>query len=381
MAAELTGLTWDHPRGYGPLEALDRLDRPESPDRRGLTPIAWNRQPLEGFEGKPLSDLADNFDLLIIDHPHVADAVEAGALIPIDQIVSPAQLERWRKLTAGLSFESYQYQGKQWALPVDAATQVMATQVDVAPPDTWPEVLEYAHAETVALCTAGPHAFHTWMSVLVAQDALSQDHQELVSTQDGVAALEFLIELYGKSAENVMDLNPIQLLEHMAQNEAVRLCPLIYGYVNYSQTASGRNRLGFHNAPSWHTGGRRGSVLGGTGIAVTRRAKDRLGEIEPHLSRLMDPTVQATLVPDNGGQPSVRTAWNSPSVNNASGNFYNNTLETLETAWVRPRWLGWNTFQYKGSAIIRDALLHQTSAAAAVNNITIAYKEIESLKG
>jgi multiple sugar transport system substrate-binding protein len=381
MAADLTGLTWDHPRGYGPLEALDRLDRPESPDRRGLTPINWARQPLEGFEGKPLSDLADKFDLLIIDHPHVADAVEAGALIPIDQIVSPAQLERWRQLTAGLSFESYQYQGKQWALPVDAATQVMATQLDVTPPDTWSEVLEYASGETVALCTAGPHAFHTWISVLVAQDALSQDHQELVSIQDGVAALEFLIELYEKSAGNVVDFNPIQLLEHMAQNETVRLCPLVYGYVNYSQPAPGRNQLRFHNAPSWQAGGRRGSVLGGTGIAVTSSAKDRFGEIEPHLSRLMDPTVQATLVPESGGQPSARSAWSSASVNDASGNFYSNTLETLETAWVRPRWLGWNTFQYKGSAIIRDALLQQTTASAAVTNIAIAYKEIESRKG
>ena len=62
-------LTWDHPRGYNALAAAAAgLD----PARDGLS-IAWDKQPLEGFESHPIADLCARYDLVVLDHPHVGD--------------------------------------------------------------------------------------------------------------------------------------------------------------------------------------------------------------------------------------------------------------------------------------------------------------------
>jgi multiple sugar transport system substrate-binding protein len=60
VTAILRGLTWDHPRGYVVLDALAA---------DGDSVVRWDRQPLEGFESRPLRTLADGYDLVVIDHP------------------------------------------------------------------------------------------------------------------------------------------------------------------------------------------------------------------------------------------------------------------------------------------------------------------------
>jgi hypothetical protein len=66
----LRGITWDHPRGYAALTELERLDA-NADARYGAVPapLAWDRQPLAGFESQPIADLAGRYDLLVIDHP------------------------------------------------------------------------------------------------------------------------------------------------------------------------------------------------------------------------------------------------------------------------------------------------------------------------
>jgi multiple sugar transport system substrate-binding protein len=61
VTVRLTGLTWDHPRGYRVLDALAGSLEPD-------VSVYWQRQPLEGFESRPLRTLADDYDLLVVDH-------------------------------------------------------------------------------------------------------------------------------------------------------------------------------------------------------------------------------------------------------------------------------------------------------------------------
>ena len=83
VTVRLSGLTWDHPRGYRVLDALAGTLEPD-------VSVHWQRQSLEGFESRPLRTLADDFDLLVVDHPGLGEAVRDGALLPLDEVFGAA---------------------------------------------------------------------------------------------------------------------------------------------------------------------------------------------------------------------------------------------------------------------------------------------------
>ena len=162
----LKGLTWDHPRGYNALAAAAR--RAELAES-GLA-IAWEKQPLEGFESHPIADLCARYDLVVLDHPHVGEAVEADCLQPLEAVFGADRIAELEAATIGPCLSSYRFAGRHWALPLDAATQVAVSVPELVPvaPETWAEVVDLAEREPVALSLAGPHAFLTFASICVA---------------------------------------------------------------------------------------------------------------------------------------------------------------------------------------------------------------------
>ena len=81
------GLTWDHPRGYAALAAAAGQAAAE-----GRAIVAWSKQPLEGFESHPIADLAARFDLLVLDHPHIGEAVDADCLVPLEELFAADEI-------------------------------------------------------------------------------------------------------------------------------------------------------------------------------------------------------------------------------------------------------------------------------------------------
>jgi multiple sugar transport system substrate-binding protein len=132
------------------------------------------------------------------------------------------------------------------------------------------------------------------------------------------------------------------------------LVPLVYGYADFANPAPGRHALAFAEAPAGPSG-RRGSVLGGTGIAISRRVEAGPPLLD-HLRYLMREDTQINFIPAHRGQPSARAAWRDPGVNARYGNAYAATLATTENAWVRPRFDGWIAFQTKAGHLIRAFL-------------------------
>src|SRR5207247_7815374 len=106
-------MTWNHPRGIDPLVAHAKVYR-ASHD----VEILWDARPLEDFEAYPLDQLAERYDLIVIDHPHVGKA--AAAAQECLQPLEAAPVDQ----TVGYSHQSYYFEGKQWALAIDAAAQV-----------------------------------------------------------------------------------------------------------------------------------------------------------------------------------------------------------------------------------------------------------------
>ncbi|GAA5066804.1 multiple sugar transport system substrate-binding protein [Thermocatellispora tengchongensis] len=359
---ELRGITWDHPRGYAPLEELARLDAAgETPYGAVPAPIRWDRQPLEGFESTPIAELARTYDIMIVDHPGLGAAIGAGALAPMDELFPAAELDAWRAGTVGPSYASYSFDGRAWALPLDAATQVSAARPEAVPdpPRTWDEVRELAREAPVALCLGGPHAYLMYSALRVERE-------------DPAEALDLMAALLGHADPGLSARNPIAVLGAMAAPGGPAYCPLVYGYVTYSSQAGNQGPLAFHDAPAWTPGGRPGSVLGGTGLAVSRR---RLGDpgvadaVRAHLRRLMSEPVQRRLFPETGGQPAARAAWLDPEVNARTGGFYRDTLATVEAAWVRPRSPGYIAFQDAASRVLREGLLARAPHRAILDEL------------
>lgn len=372
MTATWRGLTWDHPRGFNALDAAarDALARNE-------VSIAWQTQPLEGFESAPIADLCARYDLVVLDHPHVGEAVEAGCLYSMEEIFGNDLLALLEQDTVGPCLSSYRFAGRQWALPLDAASQVMALRPDLLegpPPRLWDDVLALVGSGVpVAASIAGPHAILSFFSICAAlgDPPAIADPDNLVSREIGRLAYAILARIARSMPAKARPLNPIGLLGLMAREDSVALCPLVYGYVNYSRPAPGLKPVAFHDAPRIAGGFPRGT-LGGTGIGISRRCSPDKA-LKDHLLWLMGQAAQRRFLPAHDGQPSRRDAWRDPEVNATSGNFYLNTLETLEHAFVRPRHAGYIAFQTAASAALRDGFESRMPADQMLDRLQQLY--------
>ena len=67
----LKGITWDHPRGYDPLNASTVLY-----EKLFGVKVEWEKRSLTNFGDQSLTALVERFDLLIMDHPHAGVAFE-----------------------------------------------------------------------------------------------------------------------------------------------------------------------------------------------------------------------------------------------------------------------------------------------------------------
>lgn len=368
------GLTWDHPRGYKALEAAAaRLE-----EARDSLTIHWDRQPLEGFESHPIDDLCRRYDIVVLDHPHIGEAVAKRCLEPLEVLFAGEEIAAWGRDTIGPCLTSYRYAGSHWALPLDAATQVMALRPDLLdrdPPRSWAEVVALPVSIPLCLSLAGPHAILSLMSIAVSLGEApgAGDPNRFLPGRMVAAALDILRPLSERSLPATRELNPIGILNLMAAGDGLALCPLVYGYVNYSAPRDPKaKRVAFHDAPAAKPGGRPGSTLGGTGIAISRRCEVTPALLD-HLRWLMGAEAQTGFIPANEGQPSRRESWQDAGVNAAWGDFFKNCFRTLEQAWVRPRFDGYIAFQTQASAILREGLDERQPAAAIADRLQSRY--------
>ncbi|MCA0996682.1 extracellular solute-binding protein [Alloyangia pacifica] len=344
----LKGMTWDHPRGYDPLAALSQ----EWEAARGVR-ITWDRRSLQDFESYPVLDLAKAYDLIIIDHPHVGQITQEGCLVPLPDAPEIAQG------SLGHSFESYTWDGQQWAWPVDAAAQVQAVRPDLcAPVANWDAVMRLAAEGRVMIPLRPPHvlmSFYTLCANLGHPCRVTQD-APFVDRAGGRDALALLRDLAQRVDPACYEMDPIEVLAHMAQSDRIACAPLIYGYISYALPGAKPHRVTFHDIPEAAPGaGPKGSALGGTGLAVSAFGQHPEAAIA-FARHAAGPGAQAGLWASAGGQAGHREAWTSAKVDAGAGNFYSGTLATLDAAWMRPRHDGYMPFQQAASERLNAAL-------------------------
>ncbi|MEN5296991.1 extracellular solute-binding protein [Brucella sp. TWI559] len=367
---KLKGMTWSHPRGYDPMVAGAQQWLAD----KGVE-IEWEKRSLQDFETFPVEELARNFDMIVIDHPHVGQITKEGCLLPLDVPGREAELAALADGSVGQSFPSYNWQGRQWAFPVDSATQVQAWRPDLMddPAISWGEVLRLARAGKVLLPLRSPHSLMSFYTLAANAGTPCSVEGELISVEDGSHAFEQLRELASLVAPECLGMDPIAVFEEMAAPDSEIACsPLIYGYVNYAMPGFRDRLIRFADIPSGPAGVA-GSALGGTGIAVSAFSRHPQAAID-FAYWIASGDVQKGLYAASNGQPGHAGAWEDDAVNAATLGFYRDTRSTLEGAWVRPRHDGYMSFQEAASERINKGLQENEKAEHVVADLNRLFR-------
>jgi multiple sugar transport system substrate-binding protein len=349
---ELRGSTWDHTRGYDPLPVTAAAYMAEHPDVK----ITWERRTLQDFAEMSIPQMAEVYDLIVLDHPWLGATNANGSLLALDRYLSEDVLKDQAENSVGKSNASYVLDGHQWGLAVDAACQVSAYRPDLLEklgaeiPTTWDAVLALANRYKGQVATALMHVDTLPCFVTLCANAgeapFTGDH--VASRAVGRHALEVMRSLATVCHPGSRGWNPPQLLDAMSKTDEIIYCPLAFGYTNYARAGYRPNLIKFTNIPSV-----KGAILGGAGMVVTRH------NLHPEVAAdyaafVARGDVQRGMYFEHGGQPGHRSAWLDEADNAACSNFFKDTLDTIDNAYLRPRYNGWIAVQ-DGACVI----LHQ----------------------
>lgn len=355
---KLRGITWNHTRGFVPKVATGQRFEELNPG----VEIRWEKRSLQAFADQSIAELAENFDLLIIDHPSVGEAAAHGLFRPLEELLPDDFLADQAADSVGQSHGSYNYGGHQWALAVDAATPVASWRQDLldnsglAVPATWEELLDLADRGMVATAAVPIDSLMMFYMLCLDEGAVpGAVPLGFVTEAAGAAALMAMRELIARCDPDTPRRNPIQTYEAMSQGDSIAYCPFAYGYSNYARPGFARSPLKFGGLVA-RKRGRLRSTLGGAGLAISVHCKHP--EVAARYSQMMaSPDCQRGLFMASGGQPGHRAAWRDPEANRVTGGFFRDTLSTLDEAWVRPRYEGYIAFQDRASAIVHACML------------------------
>ncbi|CAN1512137.1 Bacterial extracellular solute-binding protein [Paracoccaceae bacterium] len=369
----LRGMTWDHARGYDPMVATSAAYAAAHPG----VEITWEKRSLQAFADRPISEMAETYDLMVIDHPHVGEVAKQGNLLPLDGL-RDGEMAALAAGSVGLSHPSYEFAGRQWSLAIDTATPVACLRPDLLAhaPTVWSQVLDLARAGQVGFALIPINALMTFFGVArnLCYD-IAEDPDHLIAPDQGSLVLGMMREISGLMDPRCLTLDPIGIYEWMGRNvDAPAYSPYGYGYTNYSRKGFCAYPLAFHDAPGIVEPTPRGTVLGGTGIAVSAFTKHPEIAVD-YAFWIAGADCQKGLYTASGGQPGHAAAWEDDTCNALTGNFFRNTRQTLNSAWLRPRYDGYMALQDRAGDIVHACLRGEVAEAATLAALDAAYRE------
>ena len=345
-------LAWDHPRCLRPLAAAREPYRVAS----GVD-VEVGVRSLAGFgDDVPAGD---EFDVVLIDHPHIGQAAAAGQIHALDDLLEADVLAERLALAVGPSGASYVLDGHAWAVPVDAASHALACAHELEPPASVAEVLALAEARPgrVAIPLQPAHALSAFVSVaaaLGAADAVGGFHDAALAT----ATIEALALVAAAGPRAACDWDPPAALAQLEAG-AVDCVPWTYGYVGYD--------VQWANAPAETPAGVPGSILGGVGMAVMAASVDPVAAAA-FAAWFGSSAVQQGIVAAVGGQPAEAGAWEA-----TPDPLCCHTRRSLDCAVVRPCAAWWPAFQHAAGDLLHSALRAGAPAADTAAQLLALY--------
>jgi len=369
MTTRLQGITWGHTRGLLPMLATAQRFREIHPDVQ----IEWEVRSLQDFSAASPATLANNYDLMVIDHPSCGEAAEEGILTPLGDWIDADFLADQADNSVGSSWESYRFGSRQWALAIDAATPISGWRPDLldhlnlSPPTTWDSLLELAKRGLVAVPGVPIDSLmHFYMFCIGLGEIPLAHSKRVVDEEVGVRALETQRQIMLLCDPRCFSMNPIAVWEWMTGEDTVAYCPFAYGYSNYSRAGYAKTVLTTGGLIRLENGIPLRSTLGGAGLAIAAACPHKETAAE-YARYVAGQACQTGLYFDSGGQPGHRAAWTDAEVNRRSNGFFSNTLSTMEDAYLRPRFHGYFEFQERASLLVYHYLRGGESARACVS--------------
>ena len=371
---ELKGMTWDHSRGYDPMIATSKIFAEK---HNNEISIHWDKRSLQAFADRPIEQMVEEYDLMVIDYPHVGEVSAKGLLQMFDVDGYQHKLNLLDKQSVGLSHQSYNIDGHQWALAIDAATQVCCFRQDLISslPNSWNDLIDLAKENRVIWPLKPVHAISSFYSIYnnIAEEFNPND-KNFIQKELGVQTLQMMKQISKYLLDECFTMDPINTAETLSETEDFFYSPYTYGFSNYSRKAYRKNIISYGNVIDLSNKGPSGTHLGGTGIAISKKSKHKDLALE-YSFWIAGSDCQQTTFYTSGGQPGNSDAWENYNINLETNNFFKNTRSTLDKAWVRPRHNGYMKFQDESGNIINEYLQSNMSEAKVIDKLTLKYAE------
>ena len=381
LMIELRGISWDHPRGHDCMVATADAFMAANPAVR----LVWETRPLQAFADHPVEKLAQTYDLLVIDHPFVGFAAADGCLLPIDVHVDAAVLDDQAANSVGPSHRSYIYADHQWALATDAAGHVSSYRPDLVQhiggvPRTWDDVLRVATDRQrrsnaqIGIPLIPVDALMSFCSICAAHgESPFTGPDRVISRTMGHHALEMLSTLRNVCHPESLHRNPPRMLDLMSTTDEVAYVPLLFGYSNYARRGFRPSLVRFGPVPATDGNPPRGGILGGAGLAISNSTGHPEVAVR-YAVFVASWEIQRSVYFESGGQPGHRVAWLDSEVNAASSDFFRDTLETLDNAYLRPRYDGYMAVQERAGELIHAWLTDGGGADPLLEALDALYR-------
>ncbi len=357
----LVGSDWDHVRGHAPLVAAAKAYAAE----RSVS-VEWVPRTLTEFGVMDIAELAADFDLVVIDHPHVGGVAATDCLVPLDQVLGGERLAMLGLRSPGRSHQSYEFAGHQWALAIDAACQVSCWRPDLLDqplPKHWPDVVSLARRGQVIWPLNPVDAQASFLTMAAMLGSPVGVHG--IRPEVGMVVLGQLSEVVRELDPACLQMNAIDALELLSSTAArSAYCPMVFGYNNYSRVGFREHRVTF-GATVQGAAPALGPLLGGVGLAVSARS-EHIREAAEFALWVADGPTQSGLFVEAGGQPAHAAAWERADIDDLTGGFFSGTRSAMDSAWTRPREPGYVDWQNASLGVIHEALLTGDGFAAAV---------------
>lgn len=347
--------------------------------------IQWDKRTLDEFGHKPIDQLINDYDLIVIDHPWAGFCFDRNLVLDLKNLLSIHQWNDLEKNCVGLSFKSYVFENKLLAIPIDIATPVPSWRQDLVDkngfqlPATWNDLISMADRNHVIMPGFGADLFLNWLMLLYALDAHPFDSLDTIAEKEkAIEAMSLLKRLAEPMPGEIVDWNPIIIAELMTRHDRFVYCPFAYSYSNYCRPSFVDKPLKYGNLIEFNGKPLR-SILGGTGIAISSGCK----EIELALDFSLycsSGNVQANIYTYAGGQPARKEAWISKELVSFTGGFFADSYLSHESALVRPRYNGYVFLQEKAGIPLQQFIKGNISVDKAWKAIETRYHESRMFK-
>jgi multiple sugar transport system substrate-binding protein len=362
--ATLRLVSWGHRRATDPLRAAVKSFRTGRPDIE----VAIDVRPLSDFEHQGIAGVAEQYDLIVFDHPFCGDIARGRLFLPLETRLSDRLGKDCDSLYLGPSLATYRFEGHVWGAPIDAATQNALLRADLlegageSTPLRWVDTLALGarlRRRGLFLGTAieAPHALMTVGSLMANAGrpwATDPTKPFVIDQGDFAAAYEQLRELLAFCPPEALRWNSIDLHQAMTARDDVAYCPAVYGYATYGEPDQ-RRRLAFASFAGVNAPYEAGSTIGGTAIGISAKTQAPDAAFA-FVSFMLEADVQRELITTHHGQPATVDGWKSADADTTFNGFFFAVARSVETAWVRPRRAGYPVFQADAGRIVAEGL-------------------------